>query len=213
MYCGIGEDMKEKMFADIYKSGYLDRYCLEFDFLPNVLPSLYKKGEIDDHVMTHPSEWKKILIKKGVRSDFGIDKISVEKYELLEGKTKFIFTFPTPKVSPECFFAMLLFDRNKDSNYYTLELDFGSSTVFKEGGGIVCGQKGLRHLNYGRRCRKNLDEFEKNVKDIIDGKPYDPRDMFKNFDFEEAAKLGINEEFFKQFGVSQAQMKEACIIF
>ena len=71
--------------------------------------------------MTHPSEQKKILIKKAVRSDFGIDKISVEKYELLEGKAKFIFIFPTPKVSPECFFAMLIFDRNKDSNYYTLE--------------------------------------------------------------------------------------------
>ena len=72
---------KEKMYKgykDTYCSGYLNRYTFEFDFLPNVLPPLYKNGNIDDYVMTHPSEWKKILLKKGVRSDFGIDKLSVD---------------------------------------------------------------------------------------------------------------------------------------
>ena len=213
MFYNFGEDMKEKMFQDIYKSGHINRYCFEFDFLPNILPPLYKKGEIDDHVMTHPSEWKKILLKKGVRSDFGIDKIISEKFELSDGKVKFIFTFPTPKVSPECFYALLLFDKNKDSNYYTLELDFGSSTIFKEGGGIICGQRGPRHLNYGRRCRNNLEEFQKKVNEIIEGKPTDAREMFQNFDFEEAKKLGINEEFFKNLGATEDQMKEACLIF
>ena len=62
----FGDQLKEKMFADIYKSGYIDRYCFEFDFLPNVLSSLYQKEEIDDYSMIHPSEWKKILLKKGV---------------------------------------------------------------------------------------------------------------------------------------------------
>ena len=68
-------------------------------------------------------------------------------------------------------------------------------------------------MNYGRRCKNDISEFEKVVQDIIDGKPNNPADMFKNFDFEEAAKLGINEDFFKQFGVTSEQMKEACLIF
>ena len=209
----FADQLKERMFADIYKSGYINRYCFEFDFLPNVLPALYQKGEIDDYVMTHPSEWKKILLKKGVRSDWGIDKITVEKLELSDKKTKFIFTFPKPQVSPECFYALLLFDSDLNSTYYTLELDFGSSTIFKEGGGIVCGQKGPKHLNYGRRCKYDLDEFLKHVQEINDGKPYDPRDMFKNFDFEEAAKIGINEDYYKQFGLTSEQVKEAYFIF
>jgi hypothetical protein len=207
------DQMKERMFNDIYKSGHINRYCFEFDFLPNVLPSLYQKDEIDDYIMTHPSEWKKILVKKGVRSDWGFDKIKVEKFELDKDRIKFIFTFPEPKVSPECFFAMLIFDEDKNSNYFTLELDFGSSSIFKEGGGIVCGQKGMKHLNYSRRCRNDLNEFEKTVQDIINGKPNDPRDMFKNFDFEEAAKIGIDDEFFKKMGVTSEQMKEACTIY
>ena len=134
------------MFADIYKSGYIDRYCFEFDFLPNVLSSLYQKEEIDDYSMTHPSEWKKILLKKGVHSDFGINKISAEKYELNDGKIKFIFTLPKPTVSPECFYALLLFDKNRNYKYFTLELDYTSKLMFNNGGGIVCGQKGQKSL-------------------------------------------------------------------
>ena len=49
---------KEKMYKDYkdtYSTGYINRYTFEFDFLPNVLPPLYKDGNIDDYVMTHPS--------------------------------------------------------------------------------------------------------------------------------------------------------------
>ena len=207
------DSMKEKMFSDIYKSGYINRYCFEFDFLPNVLSSHYQKGEIDDYVMTHPSEWKKILIKKGVRSDFGIDKMSVDKKELSDNDIGFIFTFPKPKVSPECFYAILIFDKNRTYKYFTLELDFGSSSIFKDGGGIICGQSGLKHLNYGRRCKNDLDEFMNSVQEIIEGKPYDIRNDFKNIDFNEAAKLGFGEEYFKLFGLSSEQVKKQCIIY
>ena len=78
----------------------------------------------------------------------------------------FIYTFPRPKETPHCFYALLIFDKNKKWKYYTLELDYGSSTIFKEGGGLICGQKGFDHLNYGRRCREDLDEFRKMVKEI-----------------------------------------------
>ena len=149
---------------------YLDRYSCEFDFIPNVLSSLYLKGKIDDNVMTNPIEWKKILLKSGYRYDFGIKNISVEKIETDSKKAKFVITFPKPKVIPECFYAILFFCDN-GYKYYTLELDLGSSTIFKDGGGIICGQSGSLHLNYGRRCKDDLNEFQKKVQEIIDGKP------------------------------------------
>ena len=40
-------------------NSYMNRYDFEFDFLPNTLPTLYRKDQIDDYVMTHPYEWKK----------------------------------------------------------------------------------------------------------------------------------------------------------
>ena len=182
---------------------YLDRYSCEFDFIPNVLSSLYLKGKIDDNVMTNPIEWKKILLKSGYRYDFGIKNISVEKIETDSKKAKFLITFPKPKVIPECFYAILFFCDN-DYKYYTLELDLGSSTVFEYGGGIICGQKGDKHLNYGRRCMEDWEEFEQAVQDIIDGKPYNPKELFKDFDYEAASEqLGMNEE----------KLKEDCIIY
>ena len=184
-------------------NSYINRYDFEFDFLPNVLPALYQKDQIDDYVMTHPFEWKKILIKMGVRSDFGIEKIMVEKEVSEDKNIKFIFTFPKPKVVPECFYALLIFDTNKDWNYYTLELDFGSSIVFKEGGGVICGQRGSSHLNYGRRCKDDVKEFVGRVQDIIDGKPEEPGALLKDFDYAEAGKL---------VGLTPEQMKEKCII-
>ena len=187
-----------------YECGFLNRYDCEFDFLPNVLPSLYQKDEIDDYVMTHPVEWKKILIKKGIKSDFGINKISVEKEESSDGTIKFIFTFPKPQVTPECFYTVLIFDKNNNWRYYTLELDFGSSTFFKDGGGIVCGQKGPNHLNYGKRCKDNLDEFLKSVQDIMDGKVPNLSDLFKNVDYEAGGKM---------LGISAKEMEENCIIW
>ena len=181
---------------------FLDRYSCEFDFIPNVLTSLYLNQKIDDYVMTHPNEWKKILLKYGFRYDFGIRNIYVEKSET-SNKNKFIITFPAPRCVPECFYAILLFDKS-DYEYFTLELDLGSSTLFKEGGGIICGQKGSSHLNYGRRCKNDLNEFRKSVQDIIDGKPYDIREDFKNIDFKEGAKL---------VGMSEDDLKEECFIY
>ena len=201
------------MFDETYKRGYLDRYCCEFDFIPNILPSLYSKGEIDDEVMIHPDEWKKILIKKGVRSDFGINKIYVVKNEIDSEKFKFVYTFPKPEKSPDCFYAVLYFENKNNWKYYTLELDIGSSSVFKDGGGIICGQKGANHLNYGRRCKEDLDEFLKSVQDMIDGKPYDIREMYKNIDFNEAAKFGFDDELYKKLGLNPDQVKENCIVY
>ena len=186
-----------------YECGFLNRYDFEFDFLPNVLPSLYQKDEIDDFVMTHPSEWKKILIRKGVKSDFGIGKVTVEKEESNDGIIKYIFTFPKPKVTPECFYTVLIFDKNKNWKYFTLELDIGSSTFFKDGGGVICGQRGSEHLNYIRRCKDNLDEFLKSVQDIIDRKP-DTNDLLHNVDYEAGGKI---------LGMSAKEMEEQCIIY
>ena len=55
---------QKKKFDKSYKSGHLDRYTCEFDFIANILPELYTKGEIDKYIMTHPTEWKNILLKK-----------------------------------------------------------------------------------------------------------------------------------------------------
>ena len=177
---------------------YFDRYSCEFDFIPNTLASLYMKKEIDDYVMTHPQEWKKLLSKSGFRYDFGIKNIKVEKGKTNSKKAKFLITFPKPKAVPDCFFAILFIDHN-GSKYYTLEYDIGSGTIFKDGGGIICGQSGNNHINYGRRCKNDLEEFEKSIQDMIDGKPYDDSQEYKNIDYKEASKLcGINEEEFKE---------------
>ena len=186
------------------KGQYLDRYNCEFEFIPNVLTSLYISGKIDDFVMTHPIEWKKILRKRGYNYDFGVRNIVVEKDEKNSKKktSKFIITFSKPKLAAECFYAILFINKN-DYKYFTLELDFGN-IAFKDGGGIICGQKGEIHLNYGRRCKNDLDEFEKNVQDIIDAKPYDSSDKIKNFDLKEAGKLT---------GMSEENLEEECAIY
>ena len=197
---------KEKMYKDYkdtYSSGYINRYTFEFDFLPNVLPPLYKNGNIDDYVMTHPSEWKKILLKKGVLSDFGIDKLSVEKEELKDGIIQFIYTFPKPEDTPECFYAITLFDKIKEWKYFTLELDYTSKLMFKKGGGIVCGQKGEIHLNYGRWCNNRLDKFKEAVQDLLNRKP---GHCFGSFD-------GANNQR-QVIGLNPEQLDgEQCILF
>ena len=185
----IPDPLREKMFKDIYKRGHLDRYTCEFNFIPSVLPEYYIKGEIDDYIMTHPIEWKLILLKKGVNSDFGMDEISVEKVQK-DDETTFVFTFPKPKETPNCFYAMLIFDKDKKWSYYTLELDYGSSTVFKDGGGIICGQRGYDHLNYGRRCKEDLDEFQKKVKDIRENKPFDLVENYGDLDIKKMQEMG-----------------------
>ena len=103
------------MFQDTYKSGFLNRYTWEFDFIPNILPDLYVKGEIDDYIMMHSIEWKVILLKKGVNSDFGMDEISIEKEEKDEEVT-FIYIFPRPKETPHFFFLCLYLTKIKNGN-------------------------------------------------------------------------------------------------
>ena len=161
---------KEQYFKDVYNSGFLNRYTCEFDFIPNILPDSYVKGEIDDYIMTHPIEWKILLLKKGVNRDFGMDEISIEKEEKND-EIIFIYTFPQPKETPDCFYALLIFDKDKKWKYFTLELDYASSTFFKDGGGIICGQKGFDHLNYGQWCKSDLNEFQKRVKGIREDDP------------------------------------------
>jgi len=157
------------MIHELYKNQHLDRYASEFDFIPNVLTSLWKNGDIDNYIMTHPIEWKKILKKRNINSDFGIEKISVVEEEINDDKIKFIFTFPEPKISPECYYAILFIDNEGNSKYFTLELDM-MSILQNVGGGMICGENGDKHINYGRRCRNNLKDFEKKVQDILDGK-------------------------------------------
>ena len=160
------------------------------------------KKEIDDYVMTHPQEWKKILSKFGFRYDFGIKNIIVEKSKSKSKKskkTKFLFTFPKPKVVPECFFAILFIEHNS-YKYYTLELDIEGCTVLKDSG-IICGQNRTQHINYGRRCKNDLAEFEKSIQDLIDGKPDDINEDYKNIDHKEFSKILVikEEEFNKKF--------------
>ena len=124
-----------------YECSFLNSYDFEFDFLPNVLPLLYQKDEIDDFVMTHPSKWKKILIRKRVKSDFGIGKVTVEKEESNDGIIKYIFTFPKPKVTPECFYTVLIFDKNKNWKYFTLELDMAVLLFLKMGRGYLWAKR------------------------------------------------------------------------
>ena len=51
---------------------------------------------------------------------------------------------------------------------------------------------------------EDWEEFEQAVQDIIDGKPYNPKELFKDFDYEAASEqLGMNEE----------KLKEDCIIY
>ena len=193
------------MIHEMYKNKNLDRYACEFDFIPNILTSLWKNGDIDSYIMTNPIEWKKILFKKGIISDFGIEKIKVIEEEINENKRKFIFIFPEPKVTPECFFALLFIDNEGNSNYYTLELDM-SSTLLNIGGGMICGEKGETHLNYGRRCKSNLDDFQKSVQDIIEGKE-DKNQMELNID--NFHKIFFSEESLKHTGTDP----ENCFIF
>ena len=184
---------------------YLDRYTGEIDFIPNVLTSLYMQGKIDDDFLMNPMQWKKILHKYGYGYDYGFRNIVVEKGEedAKSKRKKFLMTFPKPNVVPECFYAILYIDRS-GYDYYTLELDFGSGIIFKEGGGIICGQRGSSHLNYGRRCKDDLREFEKKVQEMIDGKPYDIKEIPEKIDYN---ALG------KEIGMSAEEAKEKCYIF
>ena len=81
--------------------------------------------------MTHSIEWKIILLKKRINPDFCMNEISFDKIKKDEEVT-FIYTFPRPEETLNWFYALLIFDKNKKWDYYTFELDYRSSTIFKE---------------------------------------------------------------------------------
>ena len=86
----------------------------------------------------------------------------------------------------------------------TLELDLVDSFLFKEVGGVICGQSENHHWNYGRSCKQDLHEFEKKFQVIINGKPCDRIEDYKNFDCKQATKL---------IGMSEEKLDEKCIIY
>ena len=77
--------------------------------------------------------------------------------------------------------------------------------MFKNGGGLVCGQKGEMHLNYGRWCQDNLDKFKEAVQDILDGKSPLPGHFIGSFD-------GKNNQR-EVVGLNPANANGQCILF
>jgi len=204
-------EAQKKRFENSYKSGHLDRYTCEFDFIANILPELFTKGEIDNYIMTHPTEWRIILLKKGIISDFGINEISV-KTEEKDGEMRFIYVFPEPKVAPNCYYSILVIDKKKEWRYFTLEKDnkiFPRIDILIDSLALVCGQKGYKHTCYSRWCNNyDLDEFKKHVQEILDNKPYDKyTEALKFFDLNKIAKK-IDEMNFQD-----ENYKDDCFIF
>ena len=207
---------QKKKFDECYKSGHLNRYTWEFDVLPNILPELYAKGVIDNYEMTHPSEWRNILKEKGIKSDFGIDEITVEE-EVKDGETRFIYTFPEPLVAPNCYFSILVFDKNKEWRYFTLEKDtkiFPCPDVLTDNLALVCGQNGYEHVNYSRWSNLELDDFKRNVQEIIDNKPYNRyEEGIKFLDPYKILEFKIKMEVYEALGLEDEFKKDNCSIF
>ena len=109
----------------------------------------------------NPLQWENYLKGQRVLVDPKFfKKISVQKKLLENGVTKFIFIFPTPTIGTESFYAILYFDKFKNYQYYTLELEYGNDFNCPKGSGLVCGQKGHQHLNFNTFCKVNLNDFE-----------------------------------------------------
>ena len=51
-------------------------------------------------------------------------------------------------------------------------------------------KKGADHINYSRRCKENLDEFLKKVKEIRENKPANLFEDFANVDLKKAQEMG-----------------------
>ena len=148
---------------------HLRRHTCEFVFMPNILPSLYSEGIIDDDIMTNPPSWIDYLVGMSKLTDPNfLYQISVQKKELQNGMKKFLFTFPEPEVGTECYYAILYFDHNLNWNYFTLELELGHEFGSPEGSGLVCGQEGIRHLNFNKICKADMKEFEECVEELYD---------------------------------------------
>ena len=147
---------------------HIQRYHLEFNFIPNIISELYSKGEINDNIIMNPPSWINYEIEPGKMNPRFLEKIAIQKKKLKNGKTKFIIIFPPPIYGLECFFAILYFDKYRNSSYYTLELEFGNDMGSPKNTGLVCGQKGLKHLNYATICKANLEDFENVVSKLYD---------------------------------------------
>ena len=203
-------------FEKSYKSGHLDRYTCEFDFIPNILSELYIKGEIDTYIMTHPIEWNTFLLRKGVKSDFGKKDILVETEEK-DGEIRFIFIFPEPKVAPDCYYSILAINKNKEWRYFTLEKDcefFPFPDILICPVSLVCGQKGYEHKFYSRLCKNELDDFKRHVQEILDNKPYDRyEEGLKLIDLDKFAKMKFEIQLYELFGLEDEYFNEKCFIF
>ncbi len=162
----LDELRNNPLFAPLFSKEHLQRHQFEFQFLPNLIPVLYSSGIINDDTMVNPLSWKNYSGPNVQIDPKFLEQISVVKKELNNGINKFLITFPQPKVGTECFFAILYFDEQKKSNYFTLELELGKDFGSTEGSGLICGQEGSKHLNFSRVCKANLDEFEKCVQQL-----------------------------------------------
>ena len=161
----LEELRKNPIFAPLFSKEHQQRHQFEFQFLPNMLPVLYFNAILSEDDMTKPASWQKYFGPQFQIDQAYLEHITVTKKELNNGGNKFLITFPTPKVGTECFFAILYFDKEKNSKYFTLELELGKDFGSGEGNGLVCGQEGKKHLNYSRVCKANLDDFEKCVQE------------------------------------------------
>ena len=166
--------------------------------------------------MTHPSEWRKFLATKGVSSDFGIDAITVEKEEK-DGEIRFIYTFPEPKKAPNCYYSILVIDKNKEWRYFTLEKDnklFPCPDILIDSLALVCGQKGYNHLQYSRWSKNELNDFKRNVQDILDNKPYNQyEEGLKFLDKEKIVKMQAEIKLCELLGIEDEYYEENCSIF
>ena len=151
------------IFAPLFTLEHQKRHQLEFQFIPNMIPVLYSSNIISDDVLTNPKTWEDHFGPFFQMDPKYLEQITVVKKELDNGVKKFLMTFPIPKVGTESFFAILYFDKEKKSKYFTLELELGNDFGSGEGTGLICGQEGKNHLNYGRICKANLNDFEKCV--------------------------------------------------
>ena len=156
-------------FAPLFSLEHKQRHQFEFQLLPKMLPMLYSNGIITEENMTKPSTWQRFFGPKFQIDQNYLNQVTVTKKELSDGVIKFLITFPTPKVGTESFYAILYFDKEKNSNYFTLELELGNDFGSTEGTGLVCGQEGKQHLNFKKVCKVNLDDFEKCVDEIYLG--------------------------------------------
>lgn len=145
-----------------YSPDHFEFYNFEFMFLPNIF-DLYEKSKKSPGINFDESKFIDIefLKKQYPTKMVDWDKFKFEKKELPNNVKEFIYNFGEPKESPLCYYGIFYVDEaNNIYEYLTLEKSFDSSYV-------ICGQKGSQHKNYGIKCSKNFEDFEKMVINII----------------------------------------------